>query len=160
MTDNDSCQTHVEQGKDQNKKIPGKGSSPFHFVLQNGCKFGECVGSVLSDMLLAIDVNLKLEKEPGKSDRVCRTCACKTRITAEHIAFIRSHLAEDTSSHENPPSQILLKSPVTTTSPRREKISLPTTITPVRAVARRTQLLRLFLLTLQTQIQTAKFVCQ
>ena len=33
----------------------------------------------------AIDVNLKLEKEPGKSDRVCRTCACKTSVAAEHI---------------------------------------------------------------------------
>ena len=88
----------------------------------------ECVGSVLSDILSAIDVNLKLEKEPGKSDRVFRACARKTRIAAEHIAFIRSHLAEDTSSHENPPSQVLLKSPVTTSSPRREKRSLPTTI--------------------------------
>ena len=36
MTDEDSCQTHVEQGNDQNRKeIPGKGSSCFHFVLQN-----------------------------------------------------------------------------------------------------------------------------
>ena len=35
--------------------------------------------------VLAIDVNLKLEKEPGKSDRVCRTFAYKTRIKAEHI---------------------------------------------------------------------------
>ena len=33
----------------------------------------------------AIDVNLKLEKEPGKSDRVCRTCDRKTSVTAEHI---------------------------------------------------------------------------
>ena len=41
MTDKDSCQTHVEQGNDQNRKeIPGKGSSCFHFVLQNCCKFG------------------------------------------------------------------------------------------------------------------------
>ena len=41
MTDEDSCQTHVEQGNDQNRKeIPGKGSSCFHFVLQNCCKFG------------------------------------------------------------------------------------------------------------------------
>ena len=41
MTDEDSCQTHVEQGNDQNRKeIPGKGSSCFHFALQNCCKFG------------------------------------------------------------------------------------------------------------------------
>ena len=41
MVDEDSCQTHVEQGNDQNRKeIPGKGSSCFHFVLQNCCKFG------------------------------------------------------------------------------------------------------------------------
>ena len=41
MTDEDSCQTHVEQGNDQNRKeTPGKGSSCFHFVLQNCCKFG------------------------------------------------------------------------------------------------------------------------
>ena len=33
----------------------------------------------------ATDVNLKLEKEPGKSDRVCRTCARKTSVAAEHI---------------------------------------------------------------------------
>ena len=33
MTDEDSCQTHVEQGNDQSRKeIPGKGSSCFHFV--------------------------------------------------------------------------------------------------------------------------------
>ena len=45
----------------------------------------ECVGYAITVSVSAIDVNLKLEKEPGKSDRVCRTCARKTSVAAEHI---------------------------------------------------------------------------
>ena len=89
-------------------------------------------------------VGVKLVQDSGKSDKVCRPCARKIRNAADCITFITGKLSEsDTEPKEQEmtgleedsttPSKSLAASP----SSKRQKRLLPTTVTPVRAAAKR-----------------------